>query len=60
MQSFLEQPLEKIIRKIKMHEAEEIAEKALTCTTAEEALEHSINYLKRIDPDIFSLIVKGA
>ena len=53
-------PIRRIIRKIKMHEAEEIAEKALTCTTAEEALEHSINYLKRIDPDIFSLIVKGA
>jgi len=53
-------PIRRIIRKIKMHEVEEIAEKALLCNTAEEALEHSVNYLKRIDPDIFSLIVKGA
>ena len=53
-------PIRRIIRKIKMHEAEEISEKALTCSTAEEALEHSVNYLKKIDPDIFSLIVKGA
>ena len=52
-------PIRRIIRKIKMHEAENIAEKALTCSTAEEALEHSINYLKKIDPDIFSLIIKG-
>ena len=53
-------PIRRIIRRMKMHEVEEIAEKALTCATAEEALEHSINYLKRIAPDIFSLIVKGA
>jgi phosphotransferase system enzyme I (PtsI) len=52
-------PIRRIIRKMKMHEAEEIAKKALTCSTAEEALEQSVNYLKRIDPDIFSLIVKG-
>ncbi len=53
-------PIRRIIRKIRMYEAEEIAEEALNCSTAEDALEYSKNYLKKIDPDIFSLIVKGA
>ena len=52
-------PIRRIIRKMKMHEVETIAEQALNCSRADEALEYSVNYLKKIDPDIFNLIVKG-
>ena len=60
MSPFSMGPIRRIIRKIKMYEAEDIAEKALTCSSAEAALEHSVNYLKKIDPDIYNLIIKGA
>lgn len=51
--------IRKIIRNSRMYEAEELVEKALNCSTADEALSHSLNYLKRIVPDIYNLIIKG-
>jgi len=42
-----------------MYETEEIVEKALNCSTAGEALDYSLNYLKKIVPDIYNLIIKG-
>ena len=52
-------PIRRIIRKMKMHEVEKIAKQALSCSTSEEALGYSVDYLKKIDPDIFNLTVKG-
>ena len=51
--------IRKIIRNSRMYETEGIAEKALNCSTAGEALEYSLNYLKKIVPDIYNLIIKG-
>ena len=51
--------IRKIIRNSRMYETEEIAEKALNCSTAGEALDYSLNYLKKIVPDIYNLIIKG-
>ena len=51
--------IRKIIRNSRMYEAEELVEKALNCSTADEALGHSLNYLKKIVPDIYNLIIKG-
>jgi phosphotransferase system enzyme I (PtsI) len=51
--------IRKIIRNSRMYETEEIVEKALNCSTAGEALDYSLNYLKKIVPDIYNLIIKG-
>lgn len=51
--------IRKIIRNSRMYETEEIVEKALNCSTANEALTYSLNYLKKIVPDIYDLIIKG-
>ncbi len=52
-------PLRRLIRKIRMYEAEEVAEKCLKCATAGEALELSENFLRTVAPDIFSLTTRG-
>jgi phosphoenolpyruvate-protein phosphotransferase (PTS system enzyme I) len=52
-------PIRRIIRKMKMHEAEDIVEQALTCSTAKETIDLSLKYLKKIDPDIFNLTSIG-
>ena len=51
--------IRRIIRKMKMHEAEDIVEKALSCSTAKETIDLSLKYLKKIDPDIFNLASIG-
>lgn len=51
--------IRRIIRRIKMYEAEEVAEKAKNCTTAEEAIELSEALLYKIAPDIVSMALKG-
>lgn len=51
--------IRKIIRNSRMYEAEEIVEKAMNCSTSKEALGYSLNYLKKIVPDIYDLIIKG-
>jgi len=51
--------IRRIIRRMHMHEAEEVAEKAMKCSTAEEALALSEALLLKIAPDIVSLAVKG-
>ena len=52
--------IRKIIRNTKMHEAEKIVEQALNCSTAEEALNISLDYLKKIVPDIYNIVIKGS
>ena len=51
--------IRKIIRNSRMYEAEEIVEKALNCSTASEALNYSLDYLKKIVPDIYNLTIKS-
>jgi phosphotransferase system enzyme I (PtsI) len=51
--------IRRIIRRMRMHEAEEVAEKAMECTTAEQALELSESLLYKIAPDIVSFAMKG-
>jgi phosphoenolpyruvate-protein phosphotransferase (PTS system enzyme I) len=51
--------IRRIIRKMKMHEAEDIVEKSLYCSTAKETIDLSLKYLKKIDPDIFNLTSIG-
>lgn len=52
--------IRKIIRNAKMHEAEKIVEQALNCSTAEEALNISLDYLKKIVPDIYNIVIRGS
>jgi len=52
-------PLRRIIRRLKMHDAEQVAAKAMACETAEAALELSEALLYRVAPDIVSLAIKG-
>ena len=52
-------PIRRLIRKIKMHEAEDLAEKALACSTAKEAQELSDAFLMQVAPEVFSLTTKG-
>jgi phosphotransferase system enzyme I (PtsI) len=49
----------RIIRKLTMHEAEKAVEEALKCSTADEALEVSLELLQKISPDITELALKG-
>jgi phosphotransferase system enzyme I (PtsI) len=49
----------RIIRKLTMHEAEKAVEEALRCSTADEALEVSLELLQKISPDITELALKG-
>ena len=51
--------IRRIIRRLRMHEAEEVAQKAIQCGDAEAALELSEALLYRVAPDIVSLAVKG-
>jgi phosphotransferase system enzyme I (PtsI) len=51
--------IRRIIRRMRMYEAEEVAEKAVSCRNAEEALEMSEALLYKIAPDIVSLAIKG-
>lgn len=51
--------IRRIIRRMRMHEAEDVATKAMECTTAEEALELSESLLYKIAPDIVSFAMKG-
>ncbi|MCF7790431.1 MAG: phosphoenolpyruvate--protein phosphotransferase [Victivallales bacterium] len=49
----------RIIRKMKLYEAEDIMEKSLKCSTADETIKLSLNYLRKIDPDILNLTSIG-
>jgi phosphotransferase system enzyme I (PtsI) len=51
--------IRRIIRRLRMHEAEELATKAMACTTAEQALELSESLLYKIAADIVSFAIKG-
>jgi phosphotransferase system enzyme I (PtsI) len=48
--------IRRIIRKVRMYEAESLVKKALACNKAEDALELSEKLLYKIAPDIISLI----
>lgn len=52
-------PIRRIIRKMKMHEAEDVVAKALECSTAKETIDLSLKYLEKVDPDIFNLTTVG-
>jgi phosphotransferase system enzyme I (PtsI) len=49
----------RIVRKLNMHEAEVAAEKALRCSKAQDALNLSLELLKRIEPEITDLAFRG-
>ncbi len=49
----------RVIRRLKMYEAEAFAEKALKCTEHAQILEMSDELLHRIAPDVVSLAMKG-
>ena len=49
----------RIIRKLKMHEAEIAAEKALLCSSAQDALNISLELLKKIAPEVTDLAFRG-
>ncbi len=51
--------IRRLIRKISMHDAERIAEKALAADTAEEALRHSLEFMEKNVPEILSSIRGG-
>jgi phosphoenolpyruvate-protein phosphotransferase (PTS system enzyme I) len=51
--------IRRIIRKTRMFEVEEIVDSAQECTTAKSALKLSLDYLKKIEPDIYNLTIKG-
>lgn len=48
-------PVRRVIRRLRMSEAEAIARDALLCTTAEEALQKTMECLVRIAPDIVNM-----
>ena len=49
----------RIIRKLNMHEAEVAAEKALQCSNAQDALNVSLELLKKIEPEVTNLAFRG-
>ena len=49
----------RIVRKLNMHEAEVAAEKALKCSNAKDALNVSLELLKKIAPEITDLAFRG-
>ncbi len=49
----------RVIRRLKMYEAESLAEKALKCTEHAQILKMSDELLHRIAPDVISLAMKG-
>ena len=49
----------RVIRKLKMHEAEVAAEKALKCSNAKEALDISLKLLEKIAPEVTDLAFRG-
>ena len=49
----------RIIRKLNMHEAEVAAEKALLCSNARDALNVSLELLKKIEPEVTNLAFRG-
>jgi len=49
----------RVVRRLKMYEAEELSEKALECTSHTRILEMSDELLHRIAPDVVSLAMKG-
>jgi phosphotransferase system enzyme I (PtsI) len=52
-------PIRRIIRRLRMYEAEETARRTLECDTSEEALEISEALLYKVAPDIVDMILKG-
>ncbi|QSH42184.1 phosphoenolpyruvate--protein phosphotransferase [Lentisphaerota bacterium ZTH] len=49
----------RIIRKLRMHDAELAVNEAIKCSTAEEALEISLNLLRKISPEVTNLALRG-
>ncbi len=52
-------PLRRIVRRLKMHDAETLVAEALKCEVAEKPLELSETLLYRVAPDIVNLAIKG-
>ncbi len=52
-------PIRRIVRRLKMHDAEALVEAALKCDSAEKTLELSESLLYRVAPDIVNLAIKG-
>lgn len=49
----------RLIRRIRMYQAEDVALKALTSSNAEEAIQHSVDLIEEIAPDVYKLSKKG-
>ena len=52
-------PVRRIIRKLHLHDAEEVVEKAMKCSTADEVLDISEALLYKIAPDIMQMTLAG-
>ena len=52
-------PVRRIIRRMHLHEAEEVVAKAMQCATADQVLDISEGLLYRIAPDIMSMTLYG-
>ena len=52
-------PIRRIVRRLKMHDAETLAEEALNCDNAEKPLELAESLLYKVAPDIVNLAIKG-
>ncbi|MBN1863612.1 MAG: phosphoenolpyruvate--protein phosphotransferase [Victivallales bacterium] len=52
-------PIRRMIRRMHFHDAEEVLDKALKCTTADQVLDISEELLYRIAPDIMSMMLYG-
>lgn len=52
-------PIRRIIRRLRMYDAENVATDAINCDSAEAALELSESLLYKIAPDVMSLALKG-
>jgi phosphoenolpyruvate-protein phosphotransferase (PTS system enzyme I) len=51
--------IRRIIRKLSLHETEEVAKRAMGCHTSDDALNESLQLLDAISPDITELAFKG-
>jgi len=52
-------PIRRVIRKLHIHEAEEVLRDALKCATADEVLDLSEGLLNQVAPDVLSLALYG-
>jgi phosphotransferase system enzyme I (PtsI) len=52
-------PVRRLVRRLRMSQAEEVAREAMACATAEGALHASEALIHRLAPDILSLTIRG-